>query len=116
MLLAALLLIAPVCGACMAAAAAGAELLSPRPIQAVRQAVAQARARAAIPAPLTPPSPGAAGPDVASSCLPTFGPGTSEDGNHITPQYARFLAPRLAAQLSPILRRIWRREALAHPL
>lgn len=53
----------------------------------------------------------------ASEICPTViaGTVTSEDGNHITPQYARLLAPRMAGQLSPILRRIWRREALAHP-
>lgn len=35
---------------------------------------------------------------------------TSEDGNHITPQYAALLAPRLAGRLRPILHRLWRQE------
>ena len=35
---------------------------------------------------------------------------TSEDGSHITAAYAKLLAPRLANQLRPILRRLWRSE------
>ncbi len=35
---------------------------------------------------------------------------TSEDGNHLTPQYAQLLAPRLATRLRPILHRLWRQE------
>jgi hypothetical protein len=35
---------------------------------------------------------------------------TSEDGNHITPQYAQALAPRLTNRLRPILADLWRAE------
>lgn len=38
---------------------------------------------------------------------------TSEDGNHITPQYAQALGPRLANRLRPILANLWRAEARA---
>lgn len=38
---------------------------------------------------------------------------TSEDGNHITPQYAQALGPRLANRLRPILAELWRAEARA---
>jgi hypothetical protein len=55
------------------------QLLSAKPIQAVREAAAQARAQAPIPAVLNPSSPGLVGSDVAADCLPTFGPGTTYD-------------------------------------
>ena len=35
---------------------------------------------------------------------------TSEDGNHVTPQYARLLAPRLTQRLRPVLRALWNAE------
>jgi hypothetical protein len=46
----------------------------------------------------------------AGGVCPTVVDGTvtSADGNHITPEYARLLAPRLANQLLPILARLWR--------
>ena len=36
---------------------------------------------------------------------------TSEDGNHVTPQYARVLGPRLTNRLRPVLHALWRAEA-----
>jgi hypothetical protein len=35
---------------------------------------------------------------------------TSEDGNHLTPQYAQALAPRLTDRLRPILHALWRSQ------
>jgi hypothetical protein len=32
---------------------------------------------------------------------------TTEDGNHITPQYIQLLAPRLTNRLRPILHHLW---------
>jgi hypothetical protein len=34
---------------------------------------------------------------------------TTDDGNHLTPQYIQLLAPRLANRLRSILHRIWAR-------
>lgn len=71
------LLAAIVVGRAGASPALHARLLGERPITPVRQAVTQARAGRPIPQALNPASPDAAGPDVASACLPAFGPGTT---------------------------------------
>jgi hypothetical protein len=49
----------------------------------------------------------------AQTICPTViaGTVTSEDGNHLTPEYAQWLAPRLAGRLGPILRQMWREES-----
>src|SRR5579875_1824459 len=60
---------------------ASVRLLTQTPIQAVTQAVAQARDRAPIPAALNPASSSLVADSdyVAPNCVPTFGPGTTYD-------------------------------------
>lgn len=66
-------------------------LLSGTPIAAVSAAVAQARERSPIPSALNPASASLVGTDVASGCLPTFGPGTTYDLCSLGAVHARHL-------------------------